>query len=99
MGQINVNQNPKISIKGRYKTKVESTPGPADFCPDPLPGYGNPSSTIRGSKKIQQTERVKTANNDTPGPADFTVKTTLTKSTGPSYSLRKRLDASKGIQF
>jgi hypothetical protein len=91
-GQVGLNQKPKFSIKSKYKVKMESTPGPADYYYNAVNSTPALSGLLR--KKIQ---RPSTVNEQLPGPSDYSAQISATKQQGPSFSLRKRLDSNKGI--
>jgi hypothetical protein len=97
VGQIGMNQKTKISIKGRYQVKSESTPGPADYYYHETQAKPAASELLQSTRKIQKPQTAKQGNDKLPGPSDYTVRFNSTKQQGPSYSLRKRLDNGKGF--
>ncbi|KAJ3139065.1 hypothetical protein HK100_012095 [Physocladia obscura] len=99
--QIRGNGAPKVTLKGRYETKISSNPGPAD--------YNTASSTERiitlaelsrlEKKDVKVPPRIRTIIEKFPGPADYNLKSIeKVKPSGPKYSLGTRLVAVKGDQ-
>lgn len=85
---IEINRNPKVSLKGRPKSKMEVTPGPADYyrySTKSYPSFQRPRTTPHTPSK---------KSNHSPGPADYS---SAIKEVGPSFSLRKRLDKMKVV--
>ncbi|KAJ2996526.1 hypothetical protein HDV02_006422 [Globomyces sp. JEL0801] len=67
------------NLKGRYKVKLESSPGPADY------NSHLPASTPTAAQLAQ---RLKNVIEDSPGPADYQVcNPSATKTKGPCYTL------------
>ncbi|KAJ3299492.1 hypothetical protein HK104_008681 [Borealophlyctis nickersoniae] len=96
--QIRGNDAPKATLKSRWKSTVESTPGPADYTVAPTTGMSvaQLARVAAGVKKPDATSAVTPATT-TPGPADYTPgKPSTTRNAGPRYSLGKRLGAHKG---
>ncbi|KAI8913439.1 hypothetical protein EDD86DRAFT_273915, partial [Gorgonomyces haynaldii] len=95
-GQIKDNHHPKVTLKGRYKSKVELTPGPADYSTLDVFSQLHPAQLVK-SQKRHVGDRLKSKVEQTPGPAEYTItEKSLTKPKGPAYSLRKRLESKTG---
>ncbi|RKO87315.1 hypothetical protein BDK51DRAFT_30328, partial [Blyttiomyces helicus] len=91
--QIRGNDKQKATLKGRRRTTMDSSPGPADYNVSASIAPAMSVSTLaRMGVRKQVPERVRTIVEDTPGPADYDVKPLeKTKKSGPAYSLSKRL--------
>ncbi|KAJ3067143.1 hypothetical protein HDU98_009664 [Podochytrium sp. JEL0797] len=97
-GQIRGNGAPKVTLKGRYSSKVNMNPGPADY---------NTSASIERSVSAAQLARmqkntkpvpprIRTIVEKSPGPADYVLQSvSTTKPCGPKYTLGTRVDALK----
>ncbi|KAJ3414311.1 hypothetical protein HDV05_006760 [Chytridiales sp. JEL 0842] len=92
--QISVNDRPKVTLKGRYSTKIESTPGPADYNTSKISTPAKISSKKNDRKKeAPKVDSVKPKVKETPGPADYEVVTVdSVKRCGPKYTLSKRIN-------
>lgn len=96
--QIRGNDGPKVTLKGRYTTKIGSTPGPADYNTSTVTTSMSVAQLARLEKKrdIPQSSR---SVEKTPGPADYDPKpVAVTKTSGPKYSLASRLADRKADQ-
>ncbi|KAI8893878.1 hypothetical protein BC833DRAFT_606984 [Globomyces pollinis-pini] len=94
--QIKNNQHAKVSLKGRYKVKLESSPGPADYNSHLPASTPTAAQLARNAIHLSTAERLKNVIEDSPGPADYQVcNPSATKTKGPCYTLRKRLDKNK----
>ncbi|KAI8854984.1 hypothetical protein BC829DRAFT_378945 [Chytridium lagenaria] len=93
--QIKGNDGPKITLKGRHRCKIGSTPGPADYntatatstslCAEQL-------ARIDKKRDAPKVEKEKQGAEESPGPADYNLAPmATTKSAGPRYSLAARI--------
>ncbi|KAL2913746.1 hypothetical protein HK105_206762 [Polyrhizophydium stewartii] len=95
--QIRGNGNPKVTIKGRHKSHIDKTPGPADYNSH-VPAVNPTAAQLARNEagRPMGAERLKNVIEESPGPADYQLKpVSVVKPCGPKYSLRKRLESQK----
>eukprot|EP00842_Homolaphlyctis_polyrhiza_P004056 jgi/Hompol1/4651/HPOL_003804-RA len=95
--QIRCNGNPKVTIKGRHKTTIDKTPGPADYNSH-IPAVTPTAAELAKNANPHHAgaERLKNVIEESPGPADYQLQPiSVVKPSGPKYSLRQRLESQK----
>ncbi|KAI9337698.1 hypothetical protein DFJ73DRAFT_950642 [Zopfochytrium polystomum] len=108
--QIRGNDGPKATLKGRYTGKIAITPGPADYDAVKDLSQALSAAQLARIDKMKQKKAEDAADPQsqqdqqqqqqqqqrTPGPADYEPKpVSVTKPSGPKYSLAARLAARK----
>ncbi|KAI8801081.1 hypothetical protein BJ742DRAFT_838689 [Cladochytrium replicatum] len=100
--QVRGNGAPKVTLKSRHSSRIESTPGPADYrcLNDTIPSREAVLARMalvksRASDRTSTPKR-STSAQPTPGPASYDLKPlSITKPSGPQYSLARRLQKQK----
>lgn len=91
-------RTPCITIKGRVVEKIDVTPGPSDYQPNPVkskPMTRRNSSSPRTIYpfSFDSLETTKSSKQSTPGPSDYSIRSKK----GPAYSFGVKLQSEKGI--
>jgi hypothetical protein len=89
VGEIKFNSAPKITLKGRYTEKTNGLPGPADYHVERQQARKKIRCFAKTFSKINLQPK-------TPGPSDYSTE--VLKS-GPSFSLRMKLNNSECIMY
>ncbi|KAI9206877.1 uncharacterized protein BJ171DRAFT_641682 [Polychytrium aggregatum] len=95
--QVRGNDSQRATLKGRWRSTIEITPGPADYDAawKPPRSLSDAQLARMGARKSVP-ERIKMVIEDTPGPADYNLKSmNFTKRAGPAYSLSARINSIK----
>ncbi|KAJ1339852.1 hypothetical protein BSLG_005513 [Batrachochytrium salamandrivorans] len=86
-----------FSFGSRPRSSKYKTPGPADYIHHtPIVNPTAAQLSRNSSKHSTGAERLKNTIEKTPGPADYQLKSmSIVKTSGPKYTLRKRLESQK----
>lgn len=98
--QIQHNDAQKVTLKGRWKNKIDCTPGPADYNAtwQPTPSLSMTQLARMGPRKTVP-DRLKSYIEQSPGPADYKTLQKITKPACPAYTLAKRLNPLKAMSI